>query len=186
MLEQINTDLFQAINSFAGINKQMDLSAILFAEYMPYVLLVIAGCLFIQNNKSQRIAIIESGVAICVSMLMSYVISLFYYHPRPFMLELGNTLVAHAPDSSFPSDHTTFMFAMSFSLLYSSVVKSLSSISLILACIGGVARIYVGVHFPFDILAAAGVGFIAARAVSLAWGLLNRTGKANALVYDHN
>lgn len=177
MLEQINTDLFQAINSFTGVNKLMDLSAILFAEFMPYALLAMVGCLFLQNNKPQRIAIIKSGVAICVSMLMSYVISLFYYHPRPFMLELGNTLVAHAPDSSFPSDHTTFMFALSFSLLYSSVAKSISRILFILACIGGVARIYVGVHFPFDILAAAGVGFIAARAVSLAWGLLNRTEK---------
>ena len=87
-------------------------------------------------------------------MLTSYVISLFYYHSRPFVDNLGTQLVEHAPDSSFPSDHTTFIFSISVMLLFNKSTRAIGSVLCFLSLISGLSRVFVGVHYPLDILGA--------------------------------
>jgi undecaprenyl-diphosphatase len=42
-------------------------------------------------------------------LLINQVIILLWQHPRPFVIGLGHTYLAHAADSSFPSDHLTLL-----------------------------------------------------------------------------
>lgn len=84
-----------------------------------------------------------------------------YYTPRSFAAGVGRTLLAHAPDSSFPSDHATLMAAVSFSLL---TVKGTRMQGMVLAVLWlpqPWARVYLGVHFPMDMFGALGVGALA-------------------------
>lgn len=87
-------------------------------------------------------------------MLTSYVISLFYFHPRPFVDNLGTQLIGHAPDSSFPSDHTTFIFSISVMLLFNKTTRALVIVLCGCSFISGLSRVFGGVHFPLDILGA--------------------------------
>jgi membrane-associated phospholipid phosphatase len=81
-------------------------------------------------------------------------------HPRPFMIGLGHTLIPHVADSSFPSDHLTLWWAVTFSL---AMQRGPRMAGLILAPLGipiAWARIYLGVHFPFDMFGAVIVAWL--------------------------
>ena len=86
----------------------------------------------------------------------------------------------HVPENSFPSDHATLVFALAFSLLMS----PLRRLGLALAVLGvgvGWGRIYLGAHYPGDILGGAVLGLLCALAVKgipwrlPLWGLIERT-----------
>lgn len=73
-------------------------------------------------------------------------------------------LLPHAADSSFPSDHAAAAFAIAVVLV--AVHRRLGSLLLLTAALIGFARVYVGDHYPGDVLVGAGVG-VAAAAVLL-------------------
>ena len=78
------------------------------------------------------------------------------------MIGLGHTLIPHAADSSFPSDHLTLLWAVAFSFL---MHRSLRLAGMALALLGlpvAWARIFLGVHFPLDMVGAALVAVLCA------------------------
>ena len=68
-------------------------------------------------------------------------------HPRP---DLTKALFIPSDPSSFPSGHTTFMFALAFAM--HRFDKSAGVILFVLALITGMARVLAGVHFWYDII----------------------------------
>ncbi len=164
-METINQNIFLYINSFALQNNTLDTVAISVAQYMPYLFIFIEIYLyFIAKYKDEAMFAFSSML---VGMFLSKFIAMFYFHNRPFMDDLGVILENHAPDSSFPSDHTTFMFCIAWSLIYFQKTKQLGSILIILGFIGGFARVFEGVHYPFDIFGAIIISFISASIVYL-------------------
>jgi len=101
--------------------------------------------------KKKNIAIF-AFFSMVLALGINQVIGLFYFHNRPFMDGLGTTLVHHVAESSFPSDHTTFMFGIAIFIYVSMKNKILGQILLVLALIGGMSRVFIGVHYPFDIM----------------------------------
>ena len=164
-MEKLNISLFFAINQNATNNPLIDRIAIALAEGMPYLFILLLGILWFNSQVQHKLIFMYAGFTVVLGMLMSFIVSLAYFHPRPFMSGLGNTLVAHAPDSSFPSDHTTFMFCIAITLLLHKTTRKLGSILSLLALIGGLARVFIGVHFPFDIAAACLVSCLAATLI---------------------
>lgn len=67
------------------------------------------------------------------------------------MIPTGTLLIAHAAESSFPSDHATIMFSISLMFLTFKDLRRSGAIFFILAFISGLARVYAGLHFPLDI-----------------------------------
>ncbi|UGA56311.1 undecaprenyl-diphosphatase [Vibrio sp. VB16] len=150
-MEQLNISLFFAINHFATISPIIDRIAIVLAEGMPYLFILVLGAYWFTATAQKKLIFLRASFAVLLGMLMSYIISLGYFHSRPFIDGLGKTLTFHVPDSSFPSDHTTFMFCIAITLLLHPTTRVLGVVLSLLALIGGVARIFIGVHFPFDI-----------------------------------
>ncbi|HHY73456.1 MAG TPA: phosphatase PAP2 family protein [Bacillus bacterium] len=58
--------------------------------------------------------------------------------------------MTHAADASFPSDHTTGAFALALAVLF--VHRKIGLGMLLFAFLTGFSRIYVGHHYPLDIL----------------------------------
>ncbi len=87
---------------------------------------------------------------------------------RPFVSVPGVTMLVAPPDEfSFPSGHTGAAFIMITVLAVWYPVLSLFMVPLALGI--GVSRVYLGVHFPSDVLAGAALGIFAALvALSLA------------------
>lgn len=88
-----------------------------------------------------------------VSPFWSANVILVYYHPRPFVMEVGRTLIYHAPNGSFSSDHMLIFSSIAFSYLFSAQRK-LGIFLLIMAWLVAWSRVYLGVHFPLDMLGA--------------------------------
>ncbi len=122
---------------------------------------------------------------IAVACIISYGLNLgfehFIFEPRPFVSHHVHQLIAHPADASFPSDHAAWSFAvvgmMALAFLpllrssgqkYFGVTRSLlrlplllTAIALVIACLIGYARVFVGVHYPGDILGGAIDGLVA-------------------------
>ncbi len=153
-MEEFNVSTFRLINQYAGLNSLLDTILISVAEAMPYVFMLIIMYLWFDVNLEKKRASFNSGLSVLLGMFISYVISLFYHHPRPFVDNLGIQLIEHAPDSSFPSDHTTFIFSISVMLLFNRATRLIGSVLCVFSFISGMSRVFGGVHFPFDILGA--------------------------------
>lgn len=64
--------------------------------------------------------------------------------------------------NSFPSGHTTSAFALAAALSFTSKNKSASLVYLIIAMLVGYSRIYLGQHFPEDVIAGSAIGVFSA------------------------
>lgn len=128
--------------------------ALFFGKYAIWVVPVGIGIGWLWGSERNRKVLLEATASGLVGLLISQIIALFWQHPRPFVIGLGHTFMVHAADSSFPSDHLTLLWAVAFSLL---LHRRLRLAGLALALLGlpvAWARIYLGVHYPFDMLGA--------------------------------
>jgi undecaprenyl-diphosphatase len=156
MFEQLNLYLFSAINAHAGL-AGWPLSAAVFAAkglilLVPLFLLL----LWITGNAAERQAAVRASVATAVALAISGACGVLWYHPRPFMAGVGHTFMQHAPDSSFPSDHATIMFtvALVFSFSRGQLARRLGAVLLPVAVIVAWSRVFLGVHYPMDMIGA--------------------------------
>jgi len=167
-MEQLNRYLFSSINQFAGQNQVFDYIFMFFAEAMPYAFIILVVIQWFLNSEQIKRNLIGATLTSVLGITINALIAQVYFHPRPFMLDLGTTLVTHSPNSSFPSDHTTFMFCIAFSLLCHQASRKFALGLTLLALVGGLSRVYIGVHFPFDIAAASVVSVISAMIIHAA------------------
>ena len=157
-MEYLNKNLFLFINSFAKTSEFLDNMMITFAEYMPYLFLIIMVYTWFTNKKNETL---YAGYTVILGLLINQVIGWFIYHNRPFVDGFGVTLVMHKVENSFPSDHTTFLISISLAFLIFKSSKKIGYLLFILAIIGGISRVYCGVHYPFDIIASLVVSLMA-------------------------
>lgn len=202
-LLQVNYALFQDINTHAGHWLWLDDFMIFCANYLiflwPLLLLALWGRPLSWRNRplrpgeaeiaqESRAIVLWVAIACVLAYLLNLGIEQFVFEPRPFITHHVHLLVAHAADSSFPSDHTAWSFAvvgmLFFSLpaiLLSAMRKRFAStqgrwmpllplflmgLALVMACIIGIARVFVGVHYPGDIVGGAISGLFASGVVT--------------------
>src|SRR5438552_384779 len=111
----MNELLFLRINGLAGRSPFLDQSMILLAQYAIFVVPLFLIVIGFKKSKKEGFLLFVSAM---LSWFWAYLITLVYFHPRPFMIGLGKPLFSHPPESSFPSDHATILAAISFTLLY--------------------------------------------------------------------
>ena len=161
-MEHLNYTLFLALAAPAHPSLLMLSLAKFFGEYAIFVVPLLLATGWLRGNARSRKVWLEASVSMLAGLLINQVIALLWPHPRPFMLGLGHNLISHAANASFPSDHLTGLWAFAFSL---AVHRSQRMTAMVLVFLGlpmAWARIYLGVHFPLDMLGAAWVaGFSA-------------------------
>lgn len=140
------------------------------AVYLVMVALVLG---WVRGGGALRFALLDATLAALIGLCIAVGITLIWYHPRPFEIGLGRKLLDHATDASFPSDHGTLMFALAFALLIRAQ-RVWGAGFLVLALGVAWSRVYLGVHFPLDMLGAAAVAALAAAIVRAGKPLLHR------------
>jgi len=136
---------------------------VLFANDLPLVFAAVLLWLWFRpaGDSNRRNAAFFAGYIMLLGLAMNLLLTAMYFHPRPFMDHLGTLLMPHVPETSFPSDHTTLMVSVSFGLLLFAVTRKIGLVLLVLGVLGGLARVYCGVHYPFDILGSIAVSIVA-------------------------
>lgn len=114
-------------------------------------------CLF-SSGLIQKTAF-SAFLSLVFSHLIVVLIKRFLPRNRPYLV-LPNAFVVENPfkDHSFPSGHTTAIFSASFPFM--TVYPSLIVPLLLLACLVGLSRIVLGLHYPSDVLAGATIGML--------------------------
>jgi len=166
----INVDisLFNAINEFhvklpAEVNQFMIAITLYGREiFLPFILLLI----FIFGDKSGRKTVIITGISILILIPLVSITKDYIERPRPLVPGIG-TLMSADTNYSFPSGHSTLIVAGSITplILYkgNKYTKILPIVLVIDAGLVSFSRIYVGVHYPFDVLG----GFFLGSGISL-------------------
>jgi undecaprenyl-diphosphatase len=134
------------------------------AEWAVYVGPAMLVLLWVLGGDDDKRAACGACLSAFLALALASAISSLYFHPRPFMNGLARNYLHHAPDSSFPSDHATLLFALGFSFLSMrpAMWRSFWILPAALACAVGWARIYLGAHYPLDIVGAALLGLASA------------------------
>jgi len=122
-----------------------------------------------EGHITLALAVVGVVIALGINVLLGHLL----FEPRPFISHptLVHKLIAHAPDASFPSDHSAAAFALATVLLVSArtiaqrdVARWLAAILALLGILAAVAiafaRVYVGVHYPGDVLGGAICGIL--------------------------
>lgn len=161
-MRELNETLFLLLNASPHPNELLVLVAKFLADYAIWLvpLTLVAG--WLRGNNHLRKLMLEAIAAGLAGLLLAQMIGLVWQHPRPFMIGLGQTLIPHAADSSFPSDHLTLLWAVAFSFLMHQKPRSAGMVLALLGIPMAWARIYLGVHFPLDMVGAATVAGLSA------------------------
>ena len=148
MLETLNQTLFLMVNPAQP--SQLTLSvATFFANWLlDFTPLLLAG-LWLWEGRRTRFAVLAAGLSMALGLALNQLIGLIYFHPRPFMMGIGHAYVAHVPEASLPSDHGTWMFSMALALFVHAQRRAAAAVVLAAVLVTW-ARIYVGLHVPFD------------------------------------
>jgi membrane-associated phospholipid phosphatase len=78
-----------------------------------------------------------------------------------------------AHGTSFPSSHTAVTLAVAIAIV-PFLARPLAAAGIAYAVLVGWSRVYLGVHYPLDVLAGAGIGMAAGGVILLALGTLLR------------
>lgn len=145
--------LFLKINAHVGKRPWLDAFMKFSAKWLIFVMIVLTAVAEEWYRGIFSVALL--GAMIFVGLIASWLIAWFWRHPRP-IVEIPETKELITPLShwkTFPSDHTLVAFIIAFFYLFSPPRWSLISVVvLIMACIVSVSRVYVGVHYPRDIV----------------------------------
>lgn len=158
-IETINIDLFYWINSAAKKYPFLDYIAIFCSHNLITIFVLLIIILSFFKDKKYRVQFFKTLIIVAISLLVTQIIHSLYYHPRPFVLGLGHKLVAHGSSSSIPSQHTLTIATIAFSYLFAKFWK-IGLLGLGISLMVAWSRIYVGVHFPLDILASFSISLI--------------------------
>ena len=133
---------------------------------IPILSLILYMLLFdeIKGRIVLTILIIILGINdyFCASILKPYFSRL---RPSHEFLEYINLLVSKGGKWSFPSNHASNMFALATTVgyFYPKTKNSLYFLAIIVCF----SRVYVGVHYPFDVLIGCIIGY------SISWIIIN-------------
>jgi len=145
-----NSELFLQIYNLGGHNYLLDRIFIFGANELIFVTFIIIFLLIILGGPQERRAFLLIIVGLILAKLLVIFTHIIFFEPRPYITFNLIPLISHTPDAAFPSTHTTVMATVAAAYLFCK--SKFSLLFLFLMFWVGFARIYVGVHYPLDIL----------------------------------
>lgn len=146
----------QSINGLAGQFPALDTFFIFITSFgVPLMIIAVAAQWWRRENRQEvRHALVASGLTFLLGLALNQVILLFVHRMRPYDAGLTHLLLAPSADPSFPSDHATASFAITFAFFAHGLRRwgTAFAIAAILICF---SRIYVGTHYFTDVLGGA-------------------------------
>jgi undecaprenyl-diphosphatase len=164
---ELEVDWFQAMNGLAERTSWLHAPARLYAD-LGVVLFaaLLLGSWWLARRSGDRgriAAALWAPVGVLIAIGVNQLLGHAFGEPRPYaVLPHALVLVGRSTDPSFPSDHAVMAGAVAAGVLVAH--RRLGLVALGLALLMAVDRVYVGAHFPLDVLAGLVVGAVVALA----------------------
>ena len=131
------------------------------------VMVVLTGILWFFSrpggDRKWKLACASGYLSAAIGYVAAFVIHHLYDRPRPYESHAIRHPWSSSTDASFPSDHTSLSFAIAFAVLAFDTVAGV--VFLAVAGLIGAGRLFIGAHYPSDVLAGVLVGAVVAFVV---------------------
>ena len=153
----MNDWLFSLINGLANGNIFLDAFMIVVSKAVPYLYILLLAWLYVQGFRKGSFKLrgesFATGVLLVLCLIGSFILGSLFYENRPFVDHPDAILILnHAADASFPSDHAVGTMAIACGILFYD--WSLGTKMVYWSILVGISRVFVGNHYPGDILGA--------------------------------
>jgi undecaprenyl-diphosphatase len=163
----MDSSLYQWINDLQGRSSwahgpmtfYADWGIVLFAGLLLVAFLVARSCGDLEGVAGS----VWAGGAAVVALGIAQVVNAIVDRPRPYVaLADVHVLISRTTDSTFPSDHSTAVGAVAVGLWF--VNRRIGVVAVVGALLMGFTRVYVGAHYPLDVVAGLALGGAVAAA----------------------
>jgi len=162
--------IFHWLNDATRGNDGAQDTAEVFNAWAIFVVVGLGGGLWLLARPGGplrwKLATASAALAAVLGLGVNAVLSMLWFDPRPFVNHPAQTLllVRHPADNGFPSEHATVAFSIAFAVFMFS--RPLGAVLLAGAAAIALDRIFVGVHYPLDVMASLFVGLGSALVVT--------------------
>jgi undecaprenyl-diphosphatase len=143
------------------------------------ITVVVLAVAYVAARNRSVLPVAAGAAAAGLAWGLAHVAKAVADRPRPYEV-MADAVLRQQPahGTSFPSSHTAVTLAVVIALV-PFLARPLAAAGIAYAVLVGWSRVYLGVHYPLDVLAGAGIGMAAGGAILLALGtLLHRAGRA--------
>ncbi len=156
--------LFHAVNGLAGRSGALDALMIGSAKYLPIVFALALVALWLSWNARNQRAAFLAGLSALIALGLGQLVGKAFPRPRPYLSHPVNQLISPSLDTSFPSDHAILGFAVA--IMVWRYNGRAGVVLLIFALVMAIARVFVGAHYPGDVLGGTVLGTITSVALA--------------------
>jgi membrane-associated phospholipid phosphatase len=138
------------------------------------VIVVVLAVIYVVARTRSVLPVAAGAVAAGLAWLLAHVAKAIADRPRPYEV-IADAVLRQQPTHgmSFPSSHTAVALAVAIALV-PFLARPLAMVGIAYAVLVGWSRVYLGVHYPLDILGGAGIAMAAGGMILLALGILLR------------
>ena len=151
-MENWNIWLFSLVNAGEHPPPAFLTAARWTAEWVIFALALWMVLGWVYGRRPFRASLMSAGLAAALGLGINQLIGLIWYHPRPFELGIGHQFLPHGLETSFPSDHATVLWALGLWLVAQRSTRRWGMLIGSLGVAVAWSRVYLGIHFPFDML----------------------------------
>lgn len=162
-LASLDSILFRWINE-GGQNSFFDgfMPFMTDLKNFTYVLIALGIWILWKERKAGLAFLVFIGLTLAITdQFSSHFLKEWIGRVRPcHVMENVHLLTDCNTSYSFPSSHAVNIFAAAFFL--AQPFRRLTPVLFVIAAIVGYSRIYMGIHYPFDVIGGAGIGLLIA------------------------
>jgi len=162
-LESLDKGLFALINQ-GGQNSFFDwfMPFMTNLKNFTYVLILIGVWILWREGKTGLVFLVFVGLTLAITdPFSSRLLKEWIGRIRPCRVLQGVRLLTDCNTSySFPSSHAVNIFAAAY--FFSQPVSRLAPLIFFIAAMVGYSRIYIGIHYPLDVIGGAAIGLLIA------------------------
>jgi len=122
------------------------------------ILWIVSAVVMLFFRRTRRAGVLALGGLLINLLAVNCALKPLIGRPRPWVIIEGFEPLVYSHSPSFPSGHTSSSFAFAFAILPAVDIKWLKVTSVAAATLMGLSRLYVGVHYPSDVLGGAVIG----------------------------
>ncbi|MCM3161381.1 phosphatase PAP2 family protein [Metabacillus litoralis] len=145
----MDQQLFRWINSLAGKNQTIDQVMVFASTKFRYLFASVLLMMLILTRSRKKLTY-QTVISLVISTSVKALMNKIKYRPRPFVTRDANVLLPSKLDTTYLSKHSILSFAVSTMVyLYD---RGIGKIMLAMSFLTAISRIWVGAHYPLDVV----------------------------------